>query len=93
MHRNVKAAIVIVGASLIITKGVIDIRTIRAEEQAKRKAILNEMGLDVAAIHNATDVVNAKIEHGEITNYDELREAVLTEVAFQKIAIRENDEA
>ena len=91
MTHKTKAVIFLGVSSLIIAAGVRDFLKFRAEERAKRKMVLDNIGLDVVAIHNATDVVNARIERGEITNYDELREAVLTEVAFQKIAIREED--
>lgn len=78
-------------ASVIIGSAVRASLKVKREERAKRKVVLDEMGLDVAAIHNATDVVNGRIERGEIRNLGELREAVLTEVAFQKITIREDD--
>lgn len=50
----------------------------------------NETDLETAAIHHAKDVINAKIEAGEITTREQLREHVLNEVAFQKIIISEN---
>lgn len=90
MHRNVKAAIILGGATLIVTNTVIGIRRVRREERMKRKGFLTEVGLDVAAIHNATDVINEQIERGEIRDMDTLRARVLDEVAFQKIAIRED---
>lgn len=79
------------GAAIFTGSAYLTYRNTRNEEREKRKAILTEMGLDVAAIHNATDVVNKRIEKGEIRNLDQLREAVLTEVAFQKITIREEE--
>lgn len=48
-----------------------------------------DLTVEAAAIHRATDVINGKIERGEIRNHDELREAVLQEFSFQKIAIHE----
>lgn len=59
------------------------------EEKAKRAQIEADMHLDIAAINRAAAVVNERIERGEICNYDQLRDAVTTEIAFNKIAIRE----
>lgn len=89
MHRNLKAAVIIVGSTLIVARGILDFRKTRTEGRSARKLIIDEMGVDVAAIHNATDVINAQIERGEIRDYDTLRARVLDEVAFQKIVIRE----
>ena len=58
-------------------------------QRSPREQVLDEVGLDVAAIHRATDVVNGQIERGEIRDWDTLRQRVTDEVAFQKIAIRE----
>ena len=92
MNEKQMQAVVHLGvASVIIGSAVRASLKVKREERAKRKVVLDEMGLDVAAIHNATDVVNGRIERGEIRNLGELREAVLTEVAFQKITIREDD--
>lgn len=77
-------------AGFVVMSILTNTRSVRDEERGKRKEILNDMGLDVAAIHRATDVVNGRIERGEIRSYDQLREAVTTEVAFQKISIRED---
>lgn len=90
MERKIRVAIILVGATVIIAKGVHDIRQTVREGRTEREQIIDDMGLDVAAIHRATDVVNARIDRGEIRSMDQLREAVLTEVAFQKISIRED---
>lgn len=84
-----KAAVFLIGATIIVGAAAHDIYKFTMEERAKRKIVLDSMGLEVAAIHRATDVVNARIERGDIRSYDQLRDAVLTEVAFQKIAIQE----
>lgn len=90
MERKIKAAYILVGVTAILYVGIRDIRKTVQHERSERKKIIDDMGLDVAAIHRATDVVNARIDRGEIRSYDQLREAVLTEVAFQKISIRED---
>lgn len=48
-----------------------------------------DMTVEAAAIHRATEVINKKIAAGEIRTEEELREAVLQEFSFQKIAIHE----
>ena len=50
----------------------------------------SELGLDVRAIYRARDLINDRIEAGEFTSYEDLKRAVLDEVEFQKIAIRES---
>lgn len=89
MNKKQINSAIIIGCTVIVAVGVRDMINIHAVERAKRKQILDDMGLDVAAIHNATDIVNGRIERGEIRSYNELRDAVLTEIAFQKITIRE----
>jgi O6-methylguanine-DNA--protein-cysteine methyltransferase len=64
---------------------------IHREERAKRKEIQRNMRLDIQAIHNAHDVMIARINNGEIRSLAQLAEATHTEVAFHKIAIREED--
>jgi uncharacterized membrane protein len=91
VNRADKAAVVVflIGSAIVLA-----LALRKREEQpmsrTAREKVLDEMGLDVAAIHRATDIINAKIERGEIRDYDELRLAVTTEVAFQKVAIRED---
>lgn len=77
-------------AALIVLEASYQISKDREKGRSDRKKVLDEVGLDVHAIHLATDVVNGRIERGEIRSYDELKEAVLTEVAFQKMAVRED---
>lgn len=89
MTRNLKAAYILIGSTIIIAAGIRNIRKDVKAERIKRTQVITEVGLDVAAIQNAADVVNARIERGEIRDYDELRDAVISEVSFQKIAIRE----
>lgn len=48
-----------------------------------------DLTVEAAAIHRATEIINKKIERGEIRDNDELRKAVLQEFSFQKIAIHE----
>lgn len=90
-ERRIRIALGLCLAAVIVGRGVRDMKKTHDVESDKRKAILNEMGLDVAAIHNATDIINARIENGEIRSMEELRDAVLNEVAFQKITIREEE--
>lgn len=92
-EKQIRIAVTLAIGGAIIARGVYQHRQITKEHQEKRKAILNEMGLDVAAIHNATDIINERIEKGEIRSYEQLKEHVVNEVAFQKITIREDPEA
>lgn len=48
-----------------------------------------DLTVEAAAIHRATEVINKKIAAGEIRTQEELKEAVLQEFSFQKIAIHE----
>lgn len=90
VERKIQSTVFCLAASLLILKAVRDMRATIHVERDKRKKMLDAVGLDVAAIHNATDVINAQIERGEIRDMDTLRRRVLDEVAFQKIAIRED---
>lgn len=91
LSARVKGFIALAIIAGTVAAGVRDAYKFRQEERTKRKMILDAAGLEVAAIQRATDVVNARIERGEIRNYDDLRDAVVTEVAFQKIAIHEDE--
>lgn len=91
MNENKTRAALLLGiAGVIVASGVREMHHTREIERLKRKKILEEMGMDVAAIHNAADHVNSRIERGEIRSLGELRNAVANEVAFQKMAIRED---
>lgn len=63
---------------------------IRRQEIAKRQVIRKESTLDTIAILNAQKILQARIERGEIRSLAELSERIDDEIAFQKIAIREN---
>jgi hypothetical protein len=78
------------GAAVVILSAREYIR-IHREEQAKREQIDRDMHLDIAAIHKASPVILARIDAGEIRSLAALQDAVKTETAFQKIAIREED--
>lgn len=58
-------------------------------EQKKRQEIMQNMHLDIQAIHNARDVLTERIDRGGIRSLSQLTDTVHNEVAFQKIAIRE----
>lgn len=88
-HRHLKAAFIIVGCVYIIGKGVVEIRQNHLVEMAKREQIELDGELDIEAIERAAVVMNQRIERGEIRSYNELRDSVVSEIAFQKIAIRE----
>lgn len=79
------------GLLILAVKGV-EAR-IRQEERSVRKKVLDQLGLDIVAIHQATDVINSQIESGKIRDWATLEKRVHEEVAFQKIAIREETEA
>lgn len=91
---NKRAAILwgLVCAGLAIYAKNKEART-RQEERSVRKKVLDQLGLDIVAIHRATDVINSQIESGKIRDWDTLEKRVHEEVAFQKIAIREETEA
>lgn len=89
--RHIKAAAVLAVSALIITKGVLDIRTTKKTEQEKRKVIASDAEVEYEAIERSVDIINERIGRGDIRNYDQLRDAVLTEVAFQTIAIHETN--
>lgn len=88
-HKAVKITVAVSTAAFFVPLAKSYLETLKL--RAKRKAVLDEVGLDVAAIHLATDVINERIEKGDITSWDQLRDAVTNEVAFQKITIREQD--
>lgn len=92
MNRADKIALAafLIGSAVFFAAGIRAVQMEKPTTRSPREQVLDEMGLDVAAIHRATDIINAKIERGEIRDYDELRLAVTTEVAFQKVAIRED---
>lgn len=87
--RQARIAIFATASAIIIAKAAIDVHKVRVEEQAKRDTIVDELVVETAAIHRATDIINERISRGEIRSYNQLREQVLNEVAFQKIAIQE----
>ena len=92
---NKRAAILwsLACAGLLILNAKSEEARIRQEERSVRKKVLDQVGLDVAAIHRATDVINSQIESGEIRDWTTLEKRVHEEIAFQKIAIREETEA
>lgn len=63
---------------------------IRRQEIEKRQAIRKDCALDIIAIRNAQNVLMARVERGEIRSLAQLSECIDNEIAFQKIAIREN---
>lgn len=81
----VAASIVAVG---IITKSAIRIHRV---ENLKRLEIERNLHLDLQAIKNSVAVMNDRIERGGIHSYQELVANVNNEIAFQKIAIREDN--
>lgn len=65
-------------------------RSVHTEHALKRCDIDRETTLDVEAIKNASKVVTDMIEAGKIRSLEQLGDTLSTEIAFQKIAIREN---
>ena len=63
---------------------------IRREEQMNRKRVEENLDLDIRAIARAADHVGAMIEAGQIRGLAQLTSVMNTEIAFQKIAIRED---
>lgn len=64
---------------------------VHRDESAKRLEIEKNMHLDIRAIHAAQEAMNARIDAGEIHSLGQLAAEVSNEIAFQKIAIREED--
>lgn len=89
-EKRVRTTLLLGIVGVVVATGVREMIHNHRVEVYKRKRILDGMGMDVEAIHNAADHVNTRIERGEIRSLDELRDAVTTEVAFQKMAIRED---
>ena len=89
-ERQVKIAMAIAVSGLIVVKAAHDIKQISSQAKVERVQITEDMHLDIQAIHNAQDVISARIDSGEIRSLDALKDAVRTEVEFSKIAIRED---
>lgn len=93
MNENkIRAALLLGIAGVIVATGVREMLHTREIERLKRRKILEGVGMDVSAIQNAADHVSTRIERGEIRSLGELQNAVETEIAFQKMAIREDSE-
>ena len=91
LERNTRRLMIAAFVGALVVKTAIDIRQITLEEREKRRQFLVAVGTDVAAIHKAADILNAQIDRGEIRTLDKLRERMNDEIAFQKIALREED--
>ena len=89
-ERTAKALIYGSFAAIIIGKAAWDIRTVVKEERAKRQQLSVDSQLDVAAINKAADILCEAIDRGEIHDLKTLQRRTLDEIAFQKIAIRED---
>ena len=48
-----------------------------------------DLTIEAAAIHRATEVINKRIARGDFKTQEEMRQAVLEEFSFQKIALHE----
>ena len=92
-HKHVSAALALTGAGIIVLAGFGEAARVRQAEQAKRAQIREDAQLDIAAIHNATDVVAQQLVDGKITSLAQLSQRVNEEIAFQKIVIREETKA
>ena len=88
-NKRIADAVIIAGGVFMVGSAVLSMRKTRKVEQAKRNTIVEETAIEMAAIHRATDIVNARIARGEIRDMETLRRNVLEEVSFQKIAIHE----
>ena len=90
-NDTVRLTIAVTGSCVAVAIAAKQCIRIHREEHAKREEIQRNMRLDIQAIHNAHDVMLTRIENGEIRSLAQLAEATQTEVAFHKIAIREED--
>lgn len=88
MDRKVLMAVLTSGVAVALA--VRSYRTIRVDEVQKRKEIDRNMHLDLQAIRIAADKISEAIDNGEIRSISQLGERLQTEIAFQKITIREN---
>lgn len=91
--RQVRTVLFLGIAGVIVASGVREMMHNREVHRLKRKRIVEEGAMDVAAIHEAADHVNARIDRGEIRSLGQLQDAITTEIAFQKMAIREDPAA
>lgn len=89
MNPNLKPAIV-VGAyvGVVGVAAVLTIKDIKKQQKA-RAAIASNASSDIAAILKASKHVQKRIDAGHIHNLNDLNDALENEIAFQKIAIRE----
>lgn len=91
MHPNdirvYTASVIAVAVVAVSAREAIRIHRI---ERAKRQQIDADMHLDLAAIRRAGEVMHGRIERGGIRSLTQLAESFHTEIAFQKIAVRED---
>lgn len=87
---KIKVAVGVAATSAAVVLAVKSCIQVRREERAKRQQIDRDMHLDIQAINNATEVLNNRIDNGEIHNITQLVDSMRNEIAFQKIAIRED---
>lgn len=89
-ENNIKVAIAVTTSAVAVALAARScIKTYREENQ-KQADIEKNMNLDIAAIRNAYEVLDARIDRGEIRNFSDLVNGFNTEIEFQKIAIRED---
>lgn len=76
--------------SVVTAFAVIDLVRFTRREAEKREELEKNTKLDLVAINRAAVVLSKKIENGQIGSLAHLSEQFNNEIAFQKIAVREN---
>ena len=89
-QKHVYALLVLAGAGTIVLGGLGEAARIRQVEQAKRKQLCEDVALNIAAIKKAETILLNQLDEGKIRDLPTLVERMNDEIAFQKIAIRED---
>lgn len=98
--KPVRLALVILGGAIVKSLAIGFVRGLRGKKEEPLpfnvvdhmppgKVANIDLTVEAAAIHRATEIINKKIAAGEIRTQEQLRDAVLQEFSFQKIAIHE----
>ena len=89
MNQNYVNVATFISSAIVAGLAVKKVLSVQKEEHAKREEIDKNMRLDIAAIRRVAPILEQCIDNGQILNLEQLKDAFDTEVAFQKIAIRE----
>lgn len=87
---NIKLAVYTTASAVVVIAAAKSCIRVHREEQQKRLEIERNKQLDIEAIKRVSPVMEARIEAGEIRDLPSLIDSFHNEIAFQKIAIRED---